>query len=47
MKKTIRRIVKWINEPSPTSFGSHKTKPRWLSVICDYLCLFSFGLYRP
>jgi len=34
-------------ELSPTSFGTHRPRPRWQSVLCDYLCLLTVGLYRP
>lgn len=34
-------------ELSPTSFGSHRLRPMWQSVLCDYFCLLTAGLYRP
>jgi hypothetical protein len=33
--------------PSVTSFGSHRPRPLWQSVLCDYFCIATLGLYRP
>jgi len=31
------KIIKWINQPSPTSFGDH-ILPLWASILWD--CLY-------
>jgi len=46
MKKNIK-IQKWLTQLSVTSFGSHKLRPLWQSVLCDYICIMSFGIYKP
>jgi hypothetical protein len=43
----VAKFVQFFTTPSITSFGSHNARPLWQSVLCDYLCLFTFGLYKP
>jgi hypothetical protein len=45
--KTIREFTKWIQQPTPTSFGSHRPRPLWQSALCDCAYLFSLGFYKP
>jgi len=47
MKKILARIIKFINEPSITSFGDNVYRPRWISVLCDYAHILTMGLYKP
>jgi hypothetical protein len=36
----------WVR-PSVTSFGSHRPRPLWQSILCDFACLITLGLYKP
>ena len=42
-----QRLKKYATSSSATSFGSRPKLPLWKSVMADYACLFSFGLYKP
>ena len=37
----------YLFQESPTSFGDYVILPRWKSILCDMLCFFSFGIYKP
>lgn len=43
----MKKIIKWIIEPSVTSFGDNVYRQRWHSSVCDILCVLTFGLYKP
>lgn len=36
-----------MTEDSVTSFGDGVYRPRWESVLSDWICLFTFGLVKP
>lgn len=43
-----QRFKKWMNTPSFVSFSpSYQHLPLWKSVLADWACVFSFGLWRP
>lgn len=47
MKTKFKRFISYINQPAITSFGDHIYLPLWKSVLVDYLCFFTLGLYKP
>jgi len=47
LKALFQRFKKYVTQPSMTSFGSQPILPLWKSILADYACFFSFGLYRP
>ena len=47
MKKVLSKLKLVLTEPSVTSFGDNVYRPRWYSVISDFICFFSFGLIKP
>ncbi len=47
MKKRFEKFIKYINQPSITSFGDNIEVALWKSVLLDYLCFFTLGLCKP
>ena len=47
MKKIFNKMINYITEHSMTSFGDHVYRPRWFSVLSDYICFVSFGIIKP
>lgn len=43
----MKRVIVFLTEPSVTSFGDNVYRPRWLSVLSDYACFFSCGIFKP
>jgi len=41
------RYKKKLSEPSVTTHGENVIRPRWLSVLSDLLCVFTFGIIKP
>jgi len=46
-KVLMKKIISFLFEESPTSFGDNVYRARWFSVLCDYACLFTLGFYKP
>jgi len=42
-----KKTHNFFTRPSPTSFGSNRPRPLWQSVLCDFACLITLGLYEP
>ncbi len=47
MKTKFKSFIEYANQPAMTSFGDQIYLPLWKSVLADYLCIFTLGLYRP
>ncbi|HEX8974012.1 MAG TPA: hypothetical protein VF817_00820 [Patescibacteria group bacterium] len=47
MKSIWQHFKTYMTQPSATTFGSRRKMPLWRSVLADYVCIFSFGYYKP
>jgi hypothetical protein len=47
IKKLKEWFVNYINQPAVTSFGDNIYLPLWKSVLADYACILTLGIYKP
>jgi len=47
MKKIVKSFIRYANQLSITSFGDNIYLPLWKSVLADYACIFTLGIYKP
>lgn len=49
MKKLteLEKKQNFLTRPSPTTFGSHRPRPLWQSVLCDLAYIFTLSIYKP
>jgi hypothetical protein len=43
----MRKFLVFLTEPSVTSFGDNVFRPRWKSVLSDWLCVSTLGIIKP